>query len=163
MPSHRIERLNEAVREVVSSAVLFQVADPRVKGVTVLEAEISTDLKHATVFVSVMGDETKQRLALRGLKSAAGFIQSRLGARLKTKHTPILRFELDSGVKKSVAMSRLIDETLAADRSARGESPDDEIEDDDSLDESIETEAGPDDLPADPEGPPADARNSQTD
>ncbi|MEW4566367.1 30S ribosome-binding factor RbfA [Tautonia sp. JC769] len=123
MPSHRIERLNEAVREVVSSAVLFEVADPRVKGVTVLEAEVASDLKHATVFVSVMGDETQQRLALRGLQSASGFLQSRLAARLKTRYTPILRFELDQGVKKSVAMSRLIDETLAADRLARGESP----------------------------------------
>lgn len=125
MPSHRIERLNEAVREVVSSAVLFEVADPRVKGVTVLEAEVASDLKHATVFVSVMGDEAKQRLALRGLQSAAGFLQSRLAARLKTRYTPILRFELDQGVKKSVAMSRLIDETLAADRLARGERPED--------------------------------------
>lgn len=125
MSSHRIERLNEAVREVVSSAVLFEVADPRVKGVTVLEAEVASDLKHATVFVSVMGDDTKQRLALRGLKSAAGFLQSRLAARLKTRYTPLLRFELDQGVKKSVAMSRLIDETLAADRLARGELPED--------------------------------------
>ncbi|WP_169973936.1 30S ribosome-binding factor RbfA [Tautonia rosea] len=125
MSSHRIERLNEAVREVVSSAVLFEVADPRVKGVTVLEAEVASDLKHATVFVSVMGDETAQRLALRGLQSAAGFLQSRLAARLKTRYTPILRFELDQGVKNSVAMSRLIDETLAADRLARGERPED--------------------------------------
>lgn len=162
MPSHRIERLNEAVREVVSSAVLFEVADPRVKAVTVLEAEISSDLKHATIFVSVMGDETKQRLALRGLKSAAGFIQSRLGARLKTKNTPILRFELDSGVKKSVAMSRLIDETLAADRVSRGESPDDEVSSD-SLDPESETETGPEHGPNDPEDAPDDSRQPPTD
>ena len=65
MPSHRIERLNEAIREVVSSAVLFEVADPRVKGVTVLDAEVAADLRHATVFVSVMGSEAQQKLALQ--------------------------------------------------------------------------------------------------
>lgn len=147
MPSHRIERLNEAVREVVSSAVLFEVADPRIKGVTVLNAEVASDLKHATVYVSVMGDEGKQKLALRGLKSACGFLQSRLAARLKTRYTPILRFELDQGVKRSVALSRLIDETLAADRLARGEV--DEAPDEAPDDDGDDAEGAPaeDDLP----------------
>ncbi len=154
MPSHRIERLNEAVREVVSSAVLFEVHDPRVRGVTVLNAEVSADLKHAKVFVTVMGDEAKQKLALRGLQSAAGFLQSRLAARLKTRYTPILSFELDQGVKRSVALSRLIDETLAADRLARGEADPgptgDEGRDDDpaidpDLGEEADEESDPDD------------------
>ena len=129
MPSHRIERLNQAVREVVSSAVLFEVHDPRIKGVTVLDAVISGDLKHAVVHVSVMGTDSRQHLALRGLRSAAGFIQSRLAARLQTRYTPTLSFELDQGVKTSVAMSRLIDETLEADRLARleGGSTDPEV------------------------------------
>lgn len=106
----------EAIREVVSSAILFEVADPRVKGITVLGAEVSGDLRQATVIISLMGSEKEQGLALHGLRSARGFLQSKVAARLQTKTTPTLRFKVDEGVKKSVEISRLIDEALASDR-----------------------------------------------
>jgi ribosome-binding factor A len=118
MPSHRVQRVAEAIREVVAQAILFEVADPRVKGVTVLRAEVSADLRQATVFVSLMGTPAEQKLALRGLGHATGFLQAKVAARLQTRHTPVLRFELDEGVKKSVEISRLIDEALEADRRA---------------------------------------------
>src|ERR671933_1698663 len=104
MPSHRTLRVAEAIREVVSSAILFEVADPRVKGVTVLRAEVTGDLRNATVFVSAMGTEAEQKLALRGLQHAAGFLQSRVAARLQTRFTPLLNFKLDDSVKKSIAL-----------------------------------------------------------
>jgi ribosome-binding factor A len=116
MPSHRTLRVAEAIREVVSQAILFEVADPRVKAVTVLHAEVTGDLRHATVFVSVMGTEAQQKLALRGLQHASGFLQSRVAARLQTRFTPALTFKLDDSVKKSIAISRLIDEAIASDR-----------------------------------------------
>ena len=116
MPSHRTQRVAEAIREVVASAILFEVADPRVKGVTVLSVDVTGDLRNATVHVTVMGTEAEQALALRGLQHAAGFLQSRVAARLQTRFTPILSFKKDEGVKKSVALSRLIDEALASDR-----------------------------------------------
>jgi ribosome-binding factor A len=116
MPSHRTQRVAEAIREVVASAILFEVADPRVKGVTVLSVDVTGDLRNATVHVTVMGTEAEQVLALRGLQHAAGFLQSRVAARLQTRFTPILSFKKDEGVKKSVALSRLIDEALASDR-----------------------------------------------
>lgn len=116
MPSHRSLRVAEAIREVVSSAILFEVADPRVRAVTVLSAEVSGDLRNATVYVSIMGSDHEQEVALKGLQHAAGFLQSRVAARLQTRFTPILTFKRDDSVKKSIAMSRLIDETLAAER-----------------------------------------------
>jgi ribosome-binding factor A len=116
MASHRTQRVAEAIREVVASAILFEVADPRVKGVTVLSVDVTGDLRNATVHVTVMGTEAEQTLALRGLQHAAGFLQSRVAARLQTRFTPILSFKKDEGVKKSVALSRLIDEALASDR-----------------------------------------------
>jgi ribosome-binding factor A len=116
MPSHRTQRLAEAIREVVSAAILFEVADPRVHSVTVLRTEMSGDHRNATVYVSVMGTPAEQRTAMQGLKSASGFLQSRVAARLQTRYTPILAFKLDDSVKKSVEMSRMIDEALAADR-----------------------------------------------
>ena len=116
MPSHRSLRMAEAIREVVSQAILFQVSDPRVSGITVLNVEVAGDLKTATAFVSIMGKPAEQENAMRGLKSATGFLQSLVAARLQTRFTPVLTFNRDDGIKKSVEMSKLIEETLAEDR-----------------------------------------------
>jgi ribosome-binding factor A len=106
----------EAIREVVSTAVLFEVADPRIRSVTVLRVEVAGDMRHASVFVSVMGTEGEQRTAMQGLQSASGFIQSRVAARLQTRFTPVLTFKRDDSVKKSIAMTKLIDDAIASDR-----------------------------------------------
>jgi ribosome-binding factor A len=113
MKAHRLERIAEVVREVASSTILFELRDPRVHGVTVTRAEVSGDLQHAKVFVSLMGTPQDQKLCLYGLKSAAGFIQSKLAERLQTRFTPVLTFVVDLGVKKSIEVSRLINEALA--------------------------------------------------
>src|SRR5512135_1205000 len=102
MPSHRSLRIAEAIREVVSSAILFEVADPRVRSVTVLRVEVSGDLRNATISVSIMGTEAEQTLAMRGLQHAAGFLQARVAARLQTRFTPVLIFKRDDIVKKSI-------------------------------------------------------------
>src|SRR5579871_5580443 len=113
MKTHRLARVAEAVREVASETILFELRDPRVKLVTVTRAEVSGDLQHAKVYVSVMGTEKEQQLTLRGLRHAAGFIQSKLARRLQTRFTPVLHFVLDQGVKNSIEMTRLINEALA--------------------------------------------------
>ena len=115
MSSHRNLRVAQAIREVVASAILFETADPRIRSVTVLRVEVSADLRQATVHVTVMGNEAEQSLALRGLKHATGFFQSKVAARLQTRFTPVLTFKLDDSVKKSVEMSRLIAEAVASD------------------------------------------------
>ena len=116
MPSHRSLRVAEAIREVVSSAILFEVSDPRVAGITVLRSEVSGDLRSATVFVSIMGTEAEQKLAMKGLQSASGFLQAKVAARLQTRTTPHLSFKQDVGIKRSIEMSKLIDEALAAEK-----------------------------------------------
>ena len=72
MPTHRSLRMAEAIREVVATAILFDVADPRVRSVTVVRVEVSSDLRHATVFVSIMGTEAERKRALRGLDPRDG-------------------------------------------------------------------------------------------
>lgn len=114
MKQHRVARVSEVIREVASETILFELQDPRVKNVTVTRAEVAADLQHAKVYVSIMGTEKEQSLCMHGLQSAVGFVQSKLGSRLKTRFTPHLRFVLDEGVKKSIEMSRLIDEALGA-------------------------------------------------
>ena len=113
MKTHRLARVREVIREVASETILFEMKDPRVKGVTVTRAEVSGDLQHAKVFVTIMGSASEQALCLHGLRHAAGFIQTKLADRLQTRYTPTIRFEIDKGVKNSIEVSRLISEALA--------------------------------------------------
>jgi ribosome-binding factor A len=112
MKTHRLARVAEAVREVASETILFELRDPRVKGVTVTRAEISGDLQHAKVYVSLMGSPAEQKLTMHGLNHATGFVQSKLAKRLQTRFTPTVRFIEDEGVKKSIEMTRLLNEAL---------------------------------------------------
>ena len=106
----------EAIREVVSTAILHDVADPRVGAVTVLGVEMTNDLRRATVSISIMGNEAERRRVFQGIEHASGFLQARVAARLQTRFTPVLVFKVDQGVKKSVDISRLIEEAVASDR-----------------------------------------------
>ena len=112
MGSRRTAKVAEAVREQVSTSILFGLKDPRVKYVTVTRVEISADLRSAKVYVSVMGDEKTQRLTMHGLESARGFLQAKIAERVQTRYTPILHFHLDQGVKRSIEASRLLREVL---------------------------------------------------
>jgi ribosome-binding factor A len=114
MKAHRLARVGEVIREVASETILFELRDPRVKGVTVIRAEVSGDLQHAKIFVSIMGDAKEQQLCMHGLRHAAGFIQAKLAKRLQTRFTPVIAFVIDEGIKKSIEISRLINEALAA-------------------------------------------------
>src|SRR5438132_5306594 len=118
MKSHRLARVAEVIREVASETILFELQDPRIKNVTVTRAEVSADLQHAKVYVSIMGSDKEQDLCMHGLRHSAGFVQSKLAGRLKTRFTPVIKFVLDEGVKKSIEISRLINEALAASRPA---------------------------------------------
>src|SRR5580692_9917100 len=113
MKTHRKARVAEVIREIAAETILFELADPRIKGVTVTRAEVSGDLQHAKVHVSLMGTVKEQELCMHGLKHSAGYIQSKLGSRMKTRFTPVIHFVLDEGVKKSLEVSRLINEALA--------------------------------------------------
>ena len=113
MKEHRLARVAEVIREVASETILFELRDPRVKNVTVTRAEISGDLQHAKVYVSVMGSERDRSLTLHGLKSATGFIQSKVGDQMKSRYVPHLEFVLDEGVRNSQEVARLLAEERA--------------------------------------------------
>jgi ribosome-binding factor A len=133
MTSRRVQKAAEAIREVVSMAILTELRDPRVENVTVTYVEVSPDMRQAKVHVSVMGDDAKQKLCLHGLESSAGFLQTKIGKRIDTRYTPRLRFELDMGVKKSLAIAQLLHDVLpdelspATDHDGTDESDTDEI------------------------------------
>jgi ribosome-binding factor A len=160
MKAHRLARVSEVVREVAASTILFELKDPRVKNVTVTRAEVSADLQHAKVYVSVMGSEKEQQLTLYGLEHAAGFVQAKLAKRLATRYVPHVVFVLDQGVKKSIEISRLLREEQ--ERSAAGSAGADPAAGDDNDDDEPAdppTRADAADGPADPpDGPPGPDR-----
>jgi ribosome-binding factor A len=104
----RIRRVNESLRQVLSEAVP-ELKDPRIGFVTVTGVVSSGDLREATVFVSVLGDERAREATLRGLTAAHGVLQSAIAHELKLKRTPQLTFEYDPSVERGVRMTKLID------------------------------------------------------
>lgn len=112
MSSRRVLKAAEAVREVVSMAILQELKDPRISDVTVTYVEVSPDMRQARVHVSIMGDSSKQQLCLHGLKSSAGYLQKKIASRIDTRYTPRIAFELDMGVKKSIEITRILGEVL---------------------------------------------------
>jgi ribosome-binding factor A len=112
----RMRRVNESIREVLSEAI-GSLQDPRIGFVTVTGVKTSPDLRHARVFVSVLGSERKREQTLAGLTSAHGVLQARIADELRMKRTPTLAFEYDPSVERGIRMTQLIDE-LAHDDSS---------------------------------------------
>ena len=104
-----MRRVDDAVREVLGRALLG-LKDPRIGFVTITGVETSPDLRHAKVFVSVLGSERKREQSLQGLAAAHGILQAKLAQELRMKRTPQLAFEYDPTVERGVRMTKLIDE-----------------------------------------------------
>ena len=110
MGAGRMRRVDEAVRHVLGEALTHDVKDPRVGFVTVTAVKTSPDLRHARVYVSILGDEQVRADSLTGLRSAHGFLQSRVAAELRLKHTPTLAFEYDDTTDRAFRLERLLAE-----------------------------------------------------
>ena len=109
--SDRMRRVNESLRAVLAEAV-GELKDPRIGFVTVTGVDTSPDLRHAVVYVSVLGSEKKRERSLAGLEAAHGELQRRLAAEVRMKRTPQLTFQYDPSVEQGVRMSKLIDELV---------------------------------------------------
>lgn len=110
MPTARMRRVNEVIREVVGEAVAQDLSDPRIGFVTVTDVDTSADLSQARVFVSVLGEQQDREDALEGLRSARGVLQQRIGDELHMKRTPKLSFHYDETVERADRVTRLLDE-----------------------------------------------------
>jgi ribosome-binding factor A len=107
-----MRRVNEAVREVVSAHIAGDLKDPRIGFVTVTGVDTSPDLRHARVYVSVLGSEVERQEALDGLTSARGFLQSQVGTELRMKRTPTLEFVHDPSIDHGMKMEKLISDVV---------------------------------------------------
>ncbi|MEX2024798.1 MAG: 30S ribosome-binding factor RbfA [Thermoleophilaceae bacterium] len=105
-----MRRVNEALREVLSARIAEGLKDPRIGFVTVTAVDTNPDLRHARVYVSVLGSDEERESTLEGLESSRGYLQAAIGRELRMKHTPALRFEHDEALERGMRISRLLDE-----------------------------------------------------
>ena len=110
MASDRMRRVNVALREVLSERLAEGLKDPRVGFVTVTSVESSVDLRHARVYVSVLGDAEERDQTLAGLRSAHGLLQSAIAAELRMKRTPTLEFVYDESIDRGMRITELLEE-----------------------------------------------------
>ncbi|HLM08836.1 MAG TPA: 30S ribosome-binding factor RbfA [Thermoleophilaceae bacterium] len=103
-----MRRVNEAVREVVSARIAGGLGDPRIGFVTVTAVQTTPDLRHARVFVSVLGDDAQRADTMAGLESAHGVIQQDLARDLRMKHTPTLQFVFDESIQRGMRITELL-------------------------------------------------------
>ena len=111
-----MRRVDRAMRAVLSHAIATDLKDPRVGFVTVTGVKTSPDLRHARVYVSVLGDEPEREASMDGLRSAHGFLQHRLASELTLRHTPSLTFEYDETVDQGMRISSLLERNAATER-----------------------------------------------
>ena len=129
---HRPEKVREFIKEQVSEIIQHDLKDPRIGFVSVTDVEVSVDLRHARVFVSVLGDEDAKASTMTGLYSAQGYIRTELGRRLQMRYTPEVTFKLDESIERGTRVVTLIhevskggqrDEPPAADRDDTNDEP----------------------------------------
>ncbi len=109
MASHKISRTTEDIKRELT-AILRDVKDPRVQGsfVSIIRVEVTNDLSYCTVYISALEGMAKANEAVKGLKSAAGFIRRELGLRLSIRHVPTLIFKATDSIEYSANISRIL-------------------------------------------------------
>jgi ribosome-binding factor A len=106
--TERMRRVNEALREVIATAIASELEDPRIGFVTVTGVETSPDLRSARVHVSVLGDQDERERSLAGLSSSHGLIQAAIARETRMKRTPTLKFEYDDTPERGMRLTQLL-------------------------------------------------------
>lgn len=108
----RIVRISEEVKKEISSIIQNEIKDPRLPNmVSIIACDVTKDLSHAKVYISVLGNEEEKKNAIKALKSAAGFIRRELGHRVKLRAVPEIHFELDTSIEHGMYINKLLDDT----------------------------------------------------
>lgn len=106
--SRRMERLDELLRQEIARLIAEEVRDPRVGFTTVMDARVSPDLRHARIYVSVLGDDEEKEAAVDALQRASGFLRGRLGSIVEMKYLPELKFELDRSLERASRIEEIL-------------------------------------------------------
>ena len=108
MTSPRIARLRELFKEETSAILQRNMRDPRIGFVSVTDVELSPDLRHARIFVSVYGDAEAKARTMEGLRSAEGFVRTELAHRIRLRYTPEVTFRIDESIEQGDRVNRLL-------------------------------------------------------
>lgn len=119
MSFSRANRVGEEIRKEVSQLIREELKDPRLGFLTITSVEVTNDLRYSKIFVSIFGNEEAKKNTLSALKSAAGFLRSELGKRLRLRYTPDLLFHFDESIEHGAKMSKLINEVIKADEEGK--------------------------------------------
>ncbi|MBN2490040.1 MAG: 30S ribosome-binding factor RbfA [Planctomycetes bacterium] len=119
MATRRIERLKKVILRRASDVILYELHDPRLGFVTLSKVELTQDIRHATIYYSVIGADAERSRTGHALEDARGYIQKQIAAVLKTRVTPQIRFRFDESIEGVLRISRTIDEARAQDEEAR--------------------------------------------
>ena len=118
----RSDRVGEEMRDILASLLRDSVKDPRLPPLaSVVEVEMSRDLSHAKVYVSVMGDEQTKKDAAAALRSASGFLRREVAGRIRLRIAPELHFVIDDSIERGFRIAKLIDEANKGLRTPRDE------------------------------------------
>lgn len=118
MKRHRMEHVNSSLQQAVATALLVETTDARLQRVTVTAVETSRDLKHARVFVTVLGDASEREASMEALEHARGFLQAAIAERVRLRYTPQLRFLFDESVERAHRIEDLLREADKGDPDA---------------------------------------------
>lgn len=108
-PFKRTDRVGELIRKEISDILREEVNDPRLGLVSITRVEVTSDLKHAWIYVSPLKEEDVASI-MNCLKNARGFLQRRLGSRIKLRYTPIIEFRIDDSIKQGVHIMEILEE-----------------------------------------------------
>lgn len=122
----RVRQMSQLLKEEVSKILLNEIKDPRIGFASITKVEVSSDLKHAKVMVSVIGSEQEKKETMEGLHQARNYIRKLIGERLTTYHTPKVIFRYDNSIEQGVHISNLIDEVIEEDEKRKEDSEDSE-------------------------------------
>lgn len=109
MTENRVRRVAEQIKKDIGSIINFEIKDPGITGITsVTDVELSRDLRHAVVYISIYGSDREKDKTLQALNRATGFIRSEVGKRIRLRHTPEINFILDNSIEYGAHIERVI-------------------------------------------------------
>ena len=101
-------RMNDRIHQILSQLLLREISDPRLQGVTVTEVSLDPELMHAKVYVSAMGDESREETVMKALGRARGFLRREVGKRIRLRNTPELHFQWDNTLESADRINQII-------------------------------------------------------
>lgn len=113
MNKRRVEKMSEEIRREISGIIAEEMKDPRLNLVSVSRVEVTADLGHARILISVLGDEQKQEEAIQALEKAKGFVRTELSSRIRMRHAPEISFRLDKSIEHGIKINAILDDLKA--------------------------------------------------